>query len=99
MLQTGLLGPALAPLIGGLAATYSSWRMMQWILFGMSIVALVLVFAVIPETKHPGSRGIDVFREQEAKSGRNRQWTWVWLNPFKSLLLLRGPNVLLVVRI
>jgi MFS family permease len=91
----------LAPLVGGLAATYSSWRTMQWILFGMSVVALVLGVTVIPETAHPGSRGIDRCkdREQEAPSGRNQQWTWVWLNPLQCLSLLRGPNVLLVVRI
>lgn len=77
---------------------YSSWRMMQWILFGMAMLALILVNLILPETAHPGSRGMDnLFREQEYRSGRHR-WKWVWLNPFRSLSLLRGPNVFLVVR-
>ncbi|KAF8576298.1 MFS general substrate transporter [Ramaria rubella] len=102
LLGTVLFGPALAPLLGGLTATYASWRIMQLIIFSMGLAALVFVAAFLPETSHPGSRGIDKLRAGEtdtasASSGKKQTWVWVWLNPFNPLGLLRGPNISLVV--
>ena len=84
-----LLGPALAPVAGGIAAQYSSWRVMQLALMVAGLVMFTLVFFFLPETSHPGTRGVD-----KAEGGRVR---WVWLNPFGSAALLRSPNVTLVV--
>ncbi|KAF8589764.1 MFS general substrate transporter [Ramaria rubella] len=94
-----LMGPALAPLAGGLAATYASWRTMQLILFAMASIALFCVALFLPETCHPGSRGIDKWLAEEAPIVlvSQKQWKWVWLNPFKALEILWGPNVFLVV--
>jgi MFS family permease len=58
----------------------------------------------LPETAHPGSRGVDRMLDAErAKLGTSDgatdqvRWRWVWLNPFASLALLRAPNLLAVV--
>lgn len=88
-MQCVLLGPALAPVAGGIAAQYSSWRVMQLALMVAGLVMFSLVFFFLPETSHPGTRGVD-----KAEGGRLR---WVWLNPFGSVALLRSPNVTLVV--
>jgi len=83
-----LLGPALAPVAGGFAAQYYSWRIMQLALAISGAITLVSVILFLPETSHPGTRGVEKVEEGKTK--------WVWLNPFKSLALLRSPNVLLV---
>ncbi|KAJ8519224.1 hypothetical protein ONZ45_g3795 [Pleurotus djamor] len=87
-----LLGPALAPLAGGVAAHYASWRVMQYILAIAAAVDFVLVYFWFPETSHPGTRGIDKYNSGESKHGRK----YKLLNPFESLWLLRSPNLLAI---
>ncbi|KAF9447242.1 MFS general substrate transporter [Macrolepiota fuliginosa MF-IS2] len=85
-----LLGPALAPPIGGLAAQYASWRFMQLCLGIFGLIAFAIMFFTFPETSHPGARGIDALRQ----SGRSeRSWLPVLINPLQPLNLLRSPNV------
>ncbi|KIJ26240.1 hypothetical protein M422DRAFT_192491 [Sphaerobolus stellatus SS14] len=88
-----LLGLAIAPMTGGIAAIYASWRLMPIIIFGISLSCLISVIMFLPETCHPGSRGVDKLREGAELAGRTYRPKWVWLNPFQSLKLLRGPNV------
>ncbi|KIJ26233.1 hypothetical protein M422DRAFT_272720 [Sphaerobolus stellatus SS14] len=57
------------------------------------IATLNFVIMFLPETCHPGSRGVDKLREGAELAGRTYRPKWVWLNPFQSLKLLRGPNV------
>ncbi|THV06858.1 MFS general substrate transporter [Dendrothele bispora CBS 962.96] len=78
-----LLGPALAPFVGGLVTQFFSWRIMQFGLGACGLLILLLVATCFPETSIPGSRGIDKRRFR-------------WINPFKTLLLLRSPNLLAV---
>jgi len=85
-----LLGPALAPVAGGVTTYYYSWRVMQAIIGIGAGVMLLLVLAILPETSDPGSRGVDKMIENGGKSG------WVWLNPLRAIALLRSPNVFLV---
>ncbi|KAH8100312.1 MFS general substrate transporter [Cristinia sonorae] len=82
------VGPVLAPVIGGFMAQYYSWRIMQLVLFISGLTILTIVSLFLPETIHPGTRGLD-----SLQTGKRR---WVWLNPFKSLALLRSPNVTIV---
>ncbi|EIN08118.1 MFS general substrate transporter [Punctularia strigosozonata HHB-11173 SS5] len=101
-----LLGPAIAPLTGGTFAHYASWRHMQYTLFFSALLTAVLVSLFLPETSHPGTRGIEKALEAEgihAVSGlapgevaKERRWKWYWLNPFSSLNLLRSPNLLAI---
>lgn len=86
-----LLGAALAPFAGGTAANYYSWRGTQFGLSGFAVFCWILTFLLQPETSQPGARGIDKARAEGRKVG------WVWLNPLKSLGLLRSPNVLFLV--
>ena len=65
---------------------------MQYGLCGYAVVSLVLTIFLQPETSQPGARGVDRVLAAGGKV------SWVWLNPFRSLGLLRSPNVLLVVR-
>ncbi|KAK0229247.1 MFS general substrate transporter [Armillaria nabsnona] len=88
-----LLGAALSPLAGGWGAHYMSWRWTQIALALAGLAAFVLMFFFLPETSHPGSRGID--RMREADGPLSKRWKWVWLNPFASLALLRSPNLML----
>lgn len=83
-----LLGAALAPLIGGVMAHYYSWRGIQYGLCGFAVFSWILTMLLQPETSQPGARGIDKAREAGKRDG------WVWLNPLRSLALLRSPNVL-----
>ncbi|KAK0227603.1 MFS general substrate transporter [Armillaria fumosa] len=88
-----LLGPALSPLAGGWGAHYASWRWTQIALALAGFAAFVLMFFFLPETTHPGSRGVDKMREADGALSKRRKW--VWLNPFASLTLLRSPNLML----
>ncbi|GBE82904.1 MFS general substrate transporter [Sparassis crispa] len=82
------LGVALAPVVGGIATHYASWRVTQYALFFAGVLALILTAVYLPETSHPGARGVDKSAEDEPEG-----WRWVWLNPFASIALLRSPNL------
>lgn len=64
---------------------------MQVFLSCFGFALLVTTFLTLPETSHPGARGVDKLLEAEGKT------TWVWLNPFTSLRLLKSPNIILLV--
>lgn len=69
---------------------------MQYALFLAGILALFLTFVYLPETSHPDTRGIDkLYEHGELERGK---FKWVWLNPFRSLLLMKSPNMILIVR-
>ena len=64
---------------------------MQAFLSCFGFVLLLTTYFTLPETSHPGARGVDKLIEAEGRS------KWVWLNPFKSLKLLKSPNITLLV--
>ncbi|KAF5386894.1 hypothetical protein D9615_002116 [Tricholomella constricta] len=80
-----LLGPALAPPIGGFAAQYSSWRVMQIVIGAVGCFLFLCMALFFPETCHPGTRGVDKIPEDSSKL--------VFVNPLKPLALLRSPNI------
>ncbi|KAK0444615.1 MFS general substrate transporter [Desarmillaria tabescens] len=84
-----LLGPALAPFVGGIVAHFFSWRTMQLTLGGAGLGAFICMCLFFPETSHPGVRGIDKIEE-------NSKARFVWVNPARSLALLRSPNLVAV---
>ncbi|KAF9043987.1 major facilitator superfamily domain-containing protein [Panaeolus papilionaceus] len=86
-----LLGPALAPFAGGFTAHYYSWRVMQFALGVVAIFALALILVTLPETSHPGERGIDKLDPSSLPT-----WRPVLINPLRPLWLLRSPNLLAI---
>ncbi|KAF8061831.1 major facilitator superfamily domain-containing protein [Lyophyllum atratum] len=82
------LGPALAPSIGGFAAQYASWRVMQAAIGAVGCVMLICMVLFFPETSHPGKRGIDRIPE-----GSRRL---VFVNPLKPVALWRSPILVAV---
>ncbi|KAI6119671.1 major facilitator superfamily domain-containing protein [Pisolithus croceorrhizus] len=85
-----LFGLAVAPLAGGTAAEYWSWRGFQVTLGGWCLIQLGLMYWFLPETAHPGTRGIDRLKDE---SSRKRL---VLVNPFKSLGMLKSPILILI---
>ncbi|KAF8889814.1 major facilitator superfamily domain-containing protein [Infundibulicybe gibba] len=91
-----ILGPALAPPIGGIMAHYASWRSMQASLGIAGFVAFVLMFLWFPETIHPGMREMDKIRREAIEGRLKFNWTHYFVNPLRSLALLRDPNLLAI---
>lgn len=87
-----MLGPALAPFAGGVAAAYYTWRHMQYVLFISAVLTYIPIVLSLPETSHPGARGIDKIAEDEKSN-------FVFLNPLGCYWLLRSPNLFAVVRL
>ncbi|KIJ04821.1 Drug:H+ antiporter-1 family protein, partial [Paxillus involutus ATCC 200175] len=81
-----LLGPALAPLAGGTAAQYFSWRYIHVILAAWGILQYLLIYFTLPETSHSHQKD----RSQPTPHKRARL---VWINPLRCLVSLRSPNL------
>ncbi|OAX36433.1 MFS general substrate transporter [Rhizopogon vinicolor AM-OR11-026] len=81
-----LLGVALAPITGGTAAHYWSWRGMHFLLGIWGLIEMVIIYMFFPETTHPHSGGRDL----------TAPFKFVWINPFSGLWLLRSPNIMAV---
>lgn len=61
---------------------------MHYAFFIFSLVLLLVVVLFLPETSHPGSRGVD----------KSNTRGLVWLNFFKSFWILQSPNIMSMVR-
>lgn len=84
-------------LVVGWGAHYASWRWTQICLGIAGLLTFVLLAIFLPETSHPGSRGIDKYRRAKGYDSSSEVFKWVWLNPFKCFRLLKSPNLLLTV--
>lgn len=60
----------------------------------VGLIALISMCLFFPETSQPGARGIDRVKKEEGDRWRKR---FILINPLRPLLLLRSPNLLLVV--
>ena len=67
---------------------------MQGSLGVVGFLTFCMIYCWFPETSQPGSRGIDKMR---AESGENAKDHFYFINPLRPLLLLRSPNLLLIV--
>ncbi|KAG1834359.1 major facilitator superfamily domain-containing protein [Suillus subalutaceus] len=59
-----LFGFAVAPLLGGAAAQYWSWRNLHYSIAVWGLLELFLVYLSFPETSHPGTLGIDKLKRR-----------------------------------
>ena len=73
---------------------YCSWRAMHGILGLLGLIAFTTFYFLFPETSQPGARGIDKMKAEHGSSSRS----FVFINPLRSLLLLRSPTMLIIVR-
>ncbi|KAI4519622.1 MFS general substrate transporter [Schizophyllum commune Loenen D] len=89
-----LIGPAFAPVAGGWAAHYSSWRRMQEAIGVAGLVTFVFVYFYLEETKHPKTKEIEKERQRALDEGRTAP-RFVFLNPLGPLKLLARPPMLL----
>jgi len=85
-----LLGVALAPITGGSAAHYWTWRGMHSLLGVWGFIEMALFYLFFPETSHPHPGGTHQL---------TTPFKFVWINPFSGLWLLRSPNIMAVVRL
>ena len=45
-----LIGPCIAPLLGGVVITFTTWRIIYWVLTGLTGLATVMIVFLLPET-------------------------------------------------
>ncbi|KAK6438891.1 hypothetical protein LTR95_004903 [Oleoguttula sp. CCFEE 5521] len=86
-----LIGPALGPLIGGVIATYTSWRDICWLQTALAGLASLAVIVLIPETIYH-KRSADLAGLSKLQAARK---LWSWINPWRVLVLIRFPNLLI----
>lgn len=79
----------------GITAYYFSWRAIHYGLAAFTFGAFFCILSSFPETSHPGTMGIEMYRS----SGKvHPKWRPVILNPFGTFTYLRSPNIVAVVR-
>ncbi|KAF4579722.1 hypothetical protein EYR40_000100 [Pleurotus pulmonarius] len=82
-----LIGPAIAPVSGGIMAHYASWRMLQWGFLFYGLIILTSMALWLPETSHPGTLGIEqaeYHHQQQQGDGRRTGLllclVWLFMN-------------------
>lgn len=51
--MTGILvGPTLAPLLGGVLITFTGWRVIFWVQSGLAALSVIMIVFLLPETIH-----------------------------------------------
>ncbi|WVQ95702.1 hypothetical protein IAU59_002801 [Kwoniella sp. CBS 9459] len=87
--MVALLGPALSPVLAGVFAEYTpdTWRSTQYFLAGCGALSVFLVYFLLPETSHPPLPH-DVLRQEKGE-----RFVVYFCNPFKSIALVRWPNI------
>ena len=86
-----LIGPAFGPFIGGIIVTFTSWRVIFWLQTGLSGLAVLGTFTLLPETIH--HKKVD---DLEGYSRRQKaRVLWDMINPMRVLRLFIYPNLLI----
>ncbi|KJA19694.1 hypothetical protein HYPSUDRAFT_856658 [Hypholoma sublateritium FD-334 SS-4] len=86
-----LIGPSIAPLAGGYAAQYYSWRAMQGALGVTGIITLYFIWVFLPETSHFSADG----GKTELKNTKVLR-NFISVNPLRPLWLLRSPPFFMI---
>jgi hypothetical protein len=73
-----------------------SWRVVHVILGFLGLIVFTTVYVFFPETMQPGETGIDKMKATNGIDSSTPSFTFI--NPFKSMWLLRSPAMLLIVR-
>ena len=74
-----------------------SWRVVHVVLGLLGLIIFTTIYFFFPETIQPGATGIE---KMKAAKGIDSSTPFIFkfINPFKSLWLLRSPSLLLTVR-
>jgi multidrug resistance protein len=82
------LGPAFAPVLGGIIVTFTSWRVIFWVLTGIAGFTFVLTYVFLEET------GTNLkYKDAQARTGRSL--VWVAYNPFRVIYSFKYSNLIL----
>ncbi|KAJ5414015.1 hypothetical protein N7509_000642 [Penicillium cosmopolitanum] len=87
MMVGSVSGPAIGPCIGGIIVTFSQWRIIYWLQFGMTLLGLVLSILFVPK----------IGEKSTSTSKQSRNLSRI-LRMFNPLLIFRPfiyPNVFL----
>ncbi|KAH8428074.1 uncharacterized protein LDX57_005779 [Aspergillus melleus] len=88
-----LIGPTIAPLLGGIIVTWTSWRVIFWTQTGMAGLSTVLVVFLLPETIH--EKKTQVFDNLTLTQRSTRLLRL--MNPTEIVMLLfTSPNFMIV---
>ena len=80
--------------LGWITHSYS-WRAVHVVLGLLGLIVFTTIYFLFPETIQPGATGIE---KMKAANGIDSSTPFIFINPFKSLWLLRSPSMLLTVR-
>lgn len=83
------LGPAFAPVIGGVIVTFTSWRVIFWVLAGLGLLTFLLTLVFLKETIRY-SKALK-YRETHTE----KKFIWVPYNPFRVLKAFSYTNLIL----
>ncbi|KAF2146093.1 uncharacterized protein K452DRAFT_283372 [Aplosporella prunicola CBS 121167] len=87
-----LVGPAIAPFLGGIIVTFCTWRDIFWLQTALGGFGSVMLIFLLPETSHY-KRSVELegmpAKKQAAK-------LWEWMNPLRVIKLYRYPNLITV---
>ncbi len=81
------LGPAFAPVIGGVIVTFTSWRVIFWVLAGLGLFTFLLSLVFLKET-------IRISRAEKYKKDHPKAY-WVPYNPLRVLKAFTYSNLIL----
>lgn len=85
-----LIGPAIGPFLGGIIVTYTSWRVIFWVQTGLSGLAVLGTFFLLPETIH--HKKYDDL--QGLSNTRKMAVLWDMVNPWRVVkLMVSYPNL------
>ncbi|GME86466.1 unnamed protein product [Ambrosiozyma monospora] len=82
------VGPCFGPILGGLIVSYTSWRVIFWVMTGLGFIDLLLVVFVLKETSR-------IVVAHEIKKQTGKRFVFVSYNVFRVLLAFRYPNLIL----
>lgn len=82
------LGPALAPVLGGIIVTYTSWRVIFWVMVGLGALTFGLCLAFLTET-------IRESKSEAIRRSTGRRFVFVKYNPLRVVRAFSYPNLLL----
>lgn len=71
-LAGAFIAPAIAPILGGIAVTFATWRTIFWVITAMTAICTILVVVVVEETAPAGSLAIAKRGEKSASSAQTQ---------------------------